>query len=106
MEQNPFAQSQTKNQPPIHDNKKVYISILIIVVLFLSVVFVVRQFGEQRNRRIKEEMIQRLGEQQDVSVSKKLEMINRVNQGDNNLPTEQETAEARATKEELIKRLK
>ncbi len=106
MEQNPFAQSQSTNQSPIRDNKKFYISILIIAILFLSVVFVVRQFGEQRNRRIKEEMIQRLGEQQDVSVSKKVEMINRVNGGENALPTEQETLDAQAKKEELIKRLK
>ena len=106
MEQNPFAQSSSQSVPPTHDKKKVYISILIIAILMFGIFYVVRQFGEQRNRRIKEDMIQRLGEQQDVSVSAKVEMINRINEGNSSLPTEQETAEARAIKEELIKRLK
>ncbi|MBP6856146.1 MAG: hypothetical protein KBC42_02620 [Candidatus Pacebacteria bacterium] len=106
MEQNPFAQSSSQSVPPTHDKKKVYISILIIAILMFGIFYIVRQFGEQRNRRIKEDMIQRLGEQQDVSVSTKVEMINRINEGNSSLPTEQETVEARTTKEELIKRLK
>lgn len=102
MEQNPLTQPQS----PVHDKKKTYFSILIIIILILGVAFVVRQFGELKNRRIKEGMVERLGEQQDVSVGTKVEMINRINQSENTQLTEEETLEAQAKKEELINRFK
>ncbi len=106
MEQNPFAQSSSQPVPPTHDKKKVYISILIVLIMILGAIFIVRQFGDGKNRRIKEDMVERLGEQQDVSVGTKVEMINRINQSENTQLTEEETFEAQAKKEELINRFK
>ncbi len=70
MEQNPLTQSHV----PHTDKKKVYISIIIILVLILGTIFVLRQFGDYKIKKQKEQMVQQLKDGKEPTIKEKLDI--------------------------------
>lgn len=75
MEQNPLTQPQA----PAHDKKKIYISILIMLVLILGTIFIVRTFGTPNYRKIKENLAGKIDQSRQVDSQAKQDLIDKVN---------------------------
>lgn len=75
MEQNPLTQSQA----PLHDKRKVYISLLIVLVLILGTIFIVKTFGKPNYRKIKEDLAGKIEQSRTLDPQEKQDLIDRVN---------------------------
>ncbi len=95
MEQNPLTQQQS----PVHDTRKVYISILIVVILILGTIFIVKKFGAPNYKKIKEDLAGKVEQDRQIDPQLKQELIDRVNLED---PTPTTESDMQFRKQQLI----